>query len=460
MEKMAAFDVSKRNQPLFCVVLQYMEMILDMLLFVKAVRTGDWNLHLLSLEKFTKYFFAHDHLNCARMIQLYLAEMNSLQISEPDIHREFLDGNWVVNKTPNVSFCGLGADHELEQINRAMKVSGGLVGITLNPSARTKFFLISPELSRLSQQAKQKAGIALHSQTRHHDISPAVQERQETNVQDLTATFRRFTNPFGDESNDLFNLVTKSVMPENVKEDLCRQKEIGSKLFETFVFERIQKGVTNLWSPMKKQKLATWKSTGKKIKVGVKDKVVELREDRTLFARLLVVCNSRSEINLKDAIGKHEFSVVPRSLFAADGSMLHCPMKSSLMGILEKMGAGQKENAARQDDIYLETNPTEDNSGEIKGEILTVQHKVAIIDAMAEVQSIEKQNNTKTCLQVADQFRNKIMQKYKEYDEIRLIFDRYDVHDTLKTATRIKRQGVNQRYFTISLIQQILPDCP
>ena len=177
-------------------------------------------------------------------------EMNSLQISEPGIHREYLDGNWVVNKNPNVSFCALVADHALEQINRAMKVSGGLVGITLNPSARTKFFLISPELSRLSQQAKQKAGIALHSRTRHHDISPAVQERQETNVQDLTATFRRFTNPFGDKSNDLFNLVTKSVMPENVKEDLCRQKEIGSKLFETFVFERIQKGVTNLWSPM------------------------------------------------------------------------------------------------------------------------------------------------------------------------------------------------------------------
>ena len=162
---------------------------------------------------------------------------------------------------------------------------------------------------------------------------------------------------------------------------------------------------------MKNQKLATCKSSGKKIKVGVKDKVVELREDRTLFARLLVVGKSRPEVSLKDVIGKGEFSLVPRSLFAADGSMLHCPMKSSLMGILEKMGAGKKENDARQDDINLESNPTEDNSGEIKGEILTVQHKVAIIDAMAEVQSIEKQNNTMTYLQLADQFRNKIMQK-------------------------------------------------
>ena len=34
-----------------------------MLSFIKAVRTGDWQLHRLSLELFTKYFFAHDKIN-------------------------------------------------------------------------------------------------------------------------------------------------------------------------------------------------------------------------------------------------------------------------------------------------------------------------------------------------------------------------------------------------------------
>ena len=32
-----------------------------------------------------------------------------------------------------------------------------------------------------------------------------------------------FANPFDQESDTLFNLVTKDVMPENVKEDLCEQ---------------------------------------------------------------------------------------------------------------------------------------------------------------------------------------------------------------------------------------------
>ena len=54
--------------------------------------------------------------------------------------------------------CALGADHALEQINRSMKVSGGLVGINLNPNG-TMFDLIAPELARLaSEEAKEMAG--------------------------------------------------------------------------------------------------------------------------------------------------------------------------------------------------------------------------------------------------------------------------------------------------------------
>ena len=106
---------------------------MEMLLFNRAVRTGDWRLHLTSLQMFTKYFFFHDRTNYARMIPLYLAEMQMLPESDPDIFEELLKGDWVVNKNPQVPFCALGADHALEQVNHSMKVSGGLVGITLNP---------------------------------------------------------------------------------------------------------------------------------------------------------------------------------------------------------------------------------------------------------------------------------------------------------------------------------------
>ena len=315
VEEMSRFDAINSNQPLFRVVKQYMKMVLEMLQFIRAVRTADWELHLMALETFTKYFFAHDKVNYARMIPLYLAEMKSLKETDLEIYNEFMEGNWVVNKNPDVPFCALGADHALEHINRSMKVTGGLVGITLNPSARTKFFLIAPELARLAEEAQEMAGLSSKTPRRHHALSAATFTHQEKALEDLIAMFRCFTNPFSEQSNDLFNLVTKVVVPEKIKEDLCNQSQIGQKLFEAFVCDRIQSNKTNLWAPMKKHKLSTWKDMAKKMKLSAGDKVVELQEDRSLFARMMVVCKSRPEINLKEAIGQYEFSVVPKSLF-------------------------------------------------------------------------------------------------------------------------------------------------
>ena len=220
--RMEAFDAAHQKNPEFKVFRHYMRMVMEMMLFITAVRSGDWHLYLTVLKLFRKYFFAHDRLNYARMIPLYLAEMQVLPESDPEIYGEFLDGNWVVNKNPNMPFCALGADNALKHINRSMKVSGGLVGITLNPSARAKFFLIAPELGCLSEQAKSMAGISfITSGSHHHGLAPAVLAREDKSIKQLLITMESFTNPFKQDSGDLFNLVTKVVMPENVKKDLC-----------------------------------------------------------------------------------------------------------------------------------------------------------------------------------------------------------------------------------------------
>lgn len=97
--------------------------------------------------------------------------MKSLKTSASEAYSEFLEGNWVVNKNSYVPFCAAEADHGLEQINRSMKVSGGLAGITLNPSARAKFFLIAPELARLTAEAQQIAGVKFEIRIHHHSLS-------------------------------------------------------------------------------------------------------------------------------------------------------------------------------------------------------------------------------------------------------------------------------------------------
>ena len=177
---------------------------MEMTPFICAIRSGDWALHLEALEVFTKHFSTHNMLNYTHMIPVYLAEMQMLSESDPEIYAEFKQGNWVVNKKYlYVSFCAVGPVNALEHINWSMKVSGRLVEITFNPSARTKYFLIAPKLARLAEQAKQMANSSFTTPKHHRRLATAVRLLQGKNIEQLTITIRGFMNPFLEESSNL-----------------------------------------------------------------------------------------------------------------------------------------------------------------------------------------------------------------------------------------------------------------
>ena len=375
---MSDFDAANATNPLFTVFRQYMRIVMEMFAFIQAVHSGDWKLHLIALELFTKYFFVHDKICYLRMIPLYLAEMASLESSDPEIYGEFITGNCVVNKNKEVPFCAVGGDTALEHLNRSMKVSGGLVGITFNESAQTKFFLIAPELARLTAEAKAMTGL-VPERAHHQELNSAVLTHKDNRINTLTETI---------------------------------------KTFSAFVQDRIKTGKINLWAPVKKRNLLTWKTSAKVIKVKAKDTIIDLKEDKNLVARLAMVCKSRPEIDIQEAVGLYEFTVVPRSLFARDGTMLHCSCKSALMHILEKAGGPS-------------TNTQE----------ITAGFKVAIVDGMAEVQSLDKPEWIKNCRDLVEHFTNRLLVKCNDLQELHIIFDRYDVPSSLKSATRVKRQG-------------------
>ena len=68
IEKMEEFDARQEKKPLFKVFRHYMRMVMEMMTFVRTVRTGDWALHLEALQAFIKYYCVHDMFNYARMI--------------------------------------------------------------------------------------------------------------------------------------------------------------------------------------------------------------------------------------------------------------------------------------------------------------------------------------------------------------------------------------------------------
>ena len=417
--KFASYN--KEGKLMHQVILVYMRMVSLMLQFIRAVRNGDWEGHLNVLAAFVKYFFAFDKLNYSRMIPIYISEMFALKESDPELWQEFTTGNWVVNKS-QVALCALGADHALEQVNRWMKVAGGIVGITQNQTARTRFFLVAPELARLKVESKQIANLDQKPSTKHYELSNTARTKLFLSALSLSTTLQGFTNPFEYEGDDIINIVTKAVVPENVQNDLAKIEKVGSETLEEFLESRLKTQRINVWDPMKKVSLKTWKTTLKETKLKVGDKTVELKEDRGLFARMLIVANSRPDISLETTIGTYELSIVPRSLFAADGLMNHCSDKSQLMAILEKQA----------------------NQPVLTSELTSETDRVAVVDAMVIVQCLDKPKTIKTCKDLSDYFCQKVTRLFNHYGEVHFVFDRYDVERSLKTETRTRRLGSKQ----------------
>ena len=97
--------------------------------------------------------------------------MQDLRLKNPRAWT-YLDKHWIIRKSL-VPVTSLGCDHALEQVNWALKGDGGLVGITKNPSTRTKFFLIQDELLAIKTKSFRRSAMA----SKHHKDSPAVTKK-------------------------------------------------------------------------------------------------------------------------------------------------------------------------------------------------------------------------------------------------------------------------------------------
>ena len=126
------------------------------------------------------------------------------------------------------------------------------------------------------------------------------------------------------------------------------------------------------------------------MKHNVADKVVELKDDRLLFACMLIVACSRPEMNLKESIGQLEFTSFPQALLTLSGELLPCTDKSKLMAVLEDL----------QNKIGVDLQP-EDVTKDI---VPLTPRKATVIDGMTIVQAMGKPPWVITCAQWADHF--------------------------------------------------------
>ncbi len=73
-------------------------------------------------------------------------------------------------------------------------------------------------------------------------------------------------NPFAYEVEDGLNLVSKTVMPDDVVSDLCKRDGKGQEAYVGHVEKRVKSEEVCIWASMKRLKLKSWKDCHKSVK--------------------------------------------------------------------------------------------------------------------------------------------------------------------------------------------------
>ena len=235
-----------------------LKMQLDYLLFLRAIRSGDFRLYKFSISKLLPWLFAFDHFHYARWLSIHLYDMEVLDETDPEVLTEFLiNGNFVVSRTRN-PFSAMGIDQRHEQLNKDVKGDGGAVGLTENEDMLRRWMVCTPEIAR--SVAEFEAASVLqenehHKEFHHHEDSRSFQQRFQTHVDDLVNEFVQLGNPFiahGDTS-ELIQLGTRDVMSDDVVQTVRSVEALSIFQYEDFRQSRIVQHSVPIEAPIKKK---------------------------------------------------------------------------------------------------------------------------------------------------------------------------------------------------------------
>ena len=276
VQKLTEFEKSFTKQQKF--VMPYIKQFETILLYVRATRERNFELHLEATHALIKYYFAHDYLNYARLLPVYLSCMQNTEKNHPDVWAEFLKGNFCVIKN-EAPFPSIAPDHALEQENRRLKVHGGVIGITQNENALKCFFLIAPELKRMCMKSEENVGIHhVLNKEKHHELQGTKLQRMNTNKARFQDIIVEHGDLFESTSTDMMNLITHAVVPDAIAGDITNRDNVGKEIFKKFVEERLKMGNLSPWDTIKKRKLGTFSQCNKALELKIGDKIIKLKE--------------------------------------------------------------------------------------------------------------------------------------------------------------------------------------
>lgn len=332
--------------------------------------------------------------------------------------------------------------------NKALKGSGGVIGLTLRDSALARWFLSRPVTSKYSQVFQNTIRPSQRKKQKehdHHSTSKAEINRWNKDITKVNNMFEcgTFTCPFNIAKlpQGLINFASGSVATADVEDSLVGALDTGKVMAEDFVKDRLipdDQGKTNksFYDPMTRAKIKTM--TPASAKAAKPKELAKAVPGEVRYMRLMAL-NARKKVP-RERVMAFENAHVPLSLFSDEGVMFECK-KSVFMQKLEALLPGDPLTSIPGADAMI-----------IDGNAILHTLKSSVMMGIDLTYADTAETFFKFCLELSRRLCG------EDLTQIHVLFDRY-FEDSLKKATRDKRScGLDGGCFVVEQNKSVPDD--
>ena len=253
--------------------------------FVRSLREGDFPLYVQVIDELCNYVFTWNQIHYSRWLPVHVKDMVELEWKHPDVHREFMKGNFVVQKNPK-KFSLIAKDHSHEQTTKMMKGDRSVSNLYDSSNTLEEHILSLPEKLRVIAEFEDAVDINIDMpDIGHHEESRNLQHRFSKDVLSLLEVMKTQGNPFLDDNGpDLMTMDTREIMGADIADYFIHAVCKGEELHETYVHDRLVNGSVAITDTIKRNFVPTFVKRGEQKKK--ENKVSMIKRDASLVTQL------------------------------------------------------------------------------------------------------------------------------------------------------------------------------
>ena len=401
---------SKKSKSLF-----FWNMVLDfqlnILIFVRSMREGDFKLYVEILRKLIKWYFIFDKVHYSRWLSVHIFDLMTMEIKFPDVYENMVGGCFSFQKSSR-EFSRMALDQVHEQNNRTIKAFGGAVNFMnrSDDSALIRWETCGPDIARSVNEFEDGMDDVIFNDSeirKHHEDNKTYQECFANDVRTLYAGIP--SNPFENDELTKLNDPTAFV-PEILYTKIAEIEKIGEEQFVRFLNDRLLYQKVSICETIPQNNFCIWDFKKH-------EPEQPFLPNHSTANKMRSACEYRPE-KAKEVF-QHEIFGVAQSLSISSQSMYH----GSKSDVCKRLVAFRKQRVP----------PTESKS------VIIIEMSPVIRAKCASIVDAYSFSDLSVLLY------HHIMFLGMEYDRIDLIYDRY-FETSLKNDTRKGRGGNGTRF--------------